>query len=90
MAFEKAVSWPAFWLYTPKPDEGPGQARAEIDVIEAYGDNDYDGYHMAAHRRSLESNVSKGNYSGLSSNRTWRFGAGMTCSTVSSTATAAS
>lgn len=67
MAFEKAVSWPAFWLYTPQPDEGPGQARAEIDIIEAYGDNDYDGYHMTVHRRSLESNVSKGNYSGLSS-----------------------
>jgi beta-glucanase (GH16 family) len=67
MAFEKAVSWPAFWLYTPKPDEGPDQARAEIDVIEAYGDADYDGYHMAVHRHSLESNVSKGNYSGLSS-----------------------
>ena len=67
MAFEKAVSWPAFWLYTPQPDEGPGQARAEIDVIEAYGDSDYDGYHMAVHRNSLESNVSKGNYSGLSS-----------------------
>ena len=54
MAFEKAVSWPAFWLYTPQPDEGPGQARAEIDVIEAYGDNDYDGYHMAVHRRALD------------------------------------
>jgi beta-glucanase (GH16 family) len=67
MAFEKAVSWPAFWLYTPKPYEGPDQARAEIDVIEAYGNADYDGYHMAVHRHSLESNVSKGNYSGLSS-----------------------
>jgi hypothetical protein len=67
MAFDKAVSWPAFWLYTPKPDEGPDQARAEIDVIEAYGDNDYDGYHMAVHRRSSAGNVSKGNYSGLSS-----------------------
>jgi hypothetical protein len=67
MAFQKAVSWPAFWLYTPKPDEGPDQARAEIDVVEAYGDADYDGYHMAVHRHSLDSNVSKGNYSGLSS-----------------------
>ena len=67
MAFEKAVSWPAFWLYTPQTDEGPGQARAEIDVIEAYGDNDYDGYHMAVHRRDLQSHVYKGNYSGLSS-----------------------
>jgi hypothetical protein len=67
MAFDKAVSWPAFWLYTPKPDEGPGQARAEIDVVEAYGDNDYDGYHMTVHRRSLSGNVTKGNYSGLSS-----------------------
>jgi beta-glucanase (GH16 family) len=67
MAFQKAVSWPAFWLYTPKAYEGPDQARAEIDVIEAYGDNDYDGYHMAVHRHSLESNFSKGNYSGLSS-----------------------
>jgi beta-glucanase (GH16 family) len=67
MAFEKAVSWPAFWLYTPKAYEGPDQARAEIDVIEAYGDGDYDGYHMAVHRHSLESNVTKGNYSGLSS-----------------------
>ena len=55
MAFEKAVSWPAFWLYTPQTYEGPAQARAEIDVIEAYGDNDYDGYHMAVHRRALES-----------------------------------
>jgi hypothetical protein len=67
MAFEKAVSWPAFWLYTPKPDEGPDQARAEIDVVEAYGDNDYDGYHMTVHRRASTGNVSKGNYSGLSS-----------------------
>jgi beta-glucanase (GH16 family) len=67
MAFERAVSWPAFWLYTPKAYEGPDQERAEIDVIEAYGDNDYDGYHMAVHRHSLESNVTKGNYSGLSS-----------------------
>ena len=66
MAFQKAVSWPAFWLYTPKPDEGPGQARAEIDVIEAYGDNDYDGYHMAVHRRNVESHVRKSNYVGLS------------------------
>jgi beta-glucanase (GH16 family) len=67
MAFEKAVSWPAFWLYTPKAYEGPAQERAEIDVIEAYGDADYDGYHMAVHRHSLESDVHKGNYSGLSS-----------------------
>jgi Ca2+-binding RTX toxin-like protein len=67
MAFEKAVSWPAFWLYTPKPDEGPDQARAEIDVVEAYGDADYDGYHMTVHRHSSSGNDSKGNYSGLSS-----------------------
>ena len=67
MAFEKAVSWPAFWLYTPKAYEGPGQARAEIDVIEAYGDNDYDGYHMAVHSLSLDSKIHKGNYSGLAS-----------------------
>jgi beta-glucanase (GH16 family) len=66
MAFEKAVSWPAFWLYTPQPDEGPGQARAEIDVVEAYGDNDYDGYHMAAHSKALQSHLYKGNYIGLS------------------------
>ena len=67
MAFQRAVSWPAFWLYTPKPFEGPGQARAEIDVIEAYGDQDYDGYHMAVHRHSQSGSISKGNYSGLSS-----------------------
>jgi Glycosyl hydrolases family 16/RTX calcium-binding nonapeptide repeat (4 copies) len=67
MAFQKAVSWPAFWLYTPKTYEDSAQSRAEIDVIEAYGDGDYDGYHMAVHRHSLESNISKGNYSGLSS-----------------------
>jgi len=67
MGFEKAVSWPAFWLYTPQPDEGPGQARAEIDVIEAYGDNDYDGYHMTVHRRSLDSQIHRSNYSSLSS-----------------------
>ena len=67
MAFQKAVSWPAFWLYTPKPYEGPDESRAEIDVIEAYGDNDYDGYHMAVHRYSGASNVTRSNYSGLSS-----------------------
>jgi Glycosyl hydrolases family 16/RTX calcium-binding nonapeptide repeat (4 copies) len=67
MAFQRAVSWPAFWLYTPQPDEGPDQARAEIDVIEAYGDNDYDGYHMAAHRRTFDSHIQRSNYSGLSS-----------------------
>jgi beta-glucanase (GH16 family) len=67
MAFDKAVSWPAFWLYTPKSYEDENQTRAEIDVIEAYGDADYDGYHMAVHRYSLQSNVHKGNYSGLSS-----------------------
>jgi hypothetical protein len=67
MAFQKAVSWPAFWLYTPKPYEGPDQARAEIDVVEAYGDSDYDGYHMAVHRHSSTGSISKGNYSGLSS-----------------------
>jgi beta-glucanase (GH16 family) len=66
MAFEKAVSWPAFWLYTPQPNEGPAHERAEIDVIEAYGDNDYDGYHMAVHRRALGSAVYKSNYVGLS------------------------
>ena len=67
MAFQKAVSWPAFWLYTPKPDEGPDQGRAEIDVVEAYGDSDYDGYHMAVHRHASTGNDSAGNYSGLSS-----------------------
>ena len=67
MAFEKAVSWPAFWLYTPKAYEGPGQARAEIDVIEAYGDNDYAGYHMTVHRRTRDSQIHRSNYSGLSS-----------------------
>jgi beta-glucanase (GH16 family) len=66
MAFQKAVSWPAFWLYTPQPDEGPDHARAEIDVIEAYGDNDYDGYHMDVHSRILESDRHKSNYIGLS------------------------
>jgi beta-glucanase (GH16 family) len=66
MAFEKAVSWPAFWLYTPQAYEGPGHARAEIDVIEAYGDNDYDGYHMAVHSRFLQSHLYKSNYVGLS------------------------
>jgi beta-glucanase (GH16 family) len=67
MAFQKAVSWPAFWLYTPKAYEGPAQERAEIDVIEAYGDADYDGYHMAVHRHALDAEIHRGNYSGLSS-----------------------
>jgi beta-glucanase (GH16 family) len=69
MAFQKAVSWPAFWLYTPKPYEDSDESRAEIDVIEAYGDNDYDGYHMAVHRYSRDSNINRSNYSGLSSTR---------------------
>jgi len=63
MAFQKAVSWPAFWLYSR---DASAQTRAEIDVIEAYGDNDYDGHHMSVHRHADRSDVYKSNYVGLS------------------------
>jgi beta-glucanase (GH16 family) len=67
MAFEKAVSWPAFWLYSRDAYNDSAQTRAEIDVIEAYGDNDYDGYHMTVHRHAAHRpDVYKSNYVGLS------------------------
>jgi beta-glucanase (GH16 family) len=67
MAFQRAVSWPAFWLYSRDAYDDSAQTRAEIDVIEAYGDNDYDGYHMSVHRHAAQgSDVYKSNYVGLS------------------------
>ncbi len=63
MAFQKAVSWPAFWLYSQDPS---APTRSEIDVVEAYGDNDYDGYHMTVHRHTDTSDDHKSNYVGLS------------------------
>jgi len=42
-------SWPAFWLKTVNQFTDPSQTRAEIDVIEAYGDEDWSGYHAAVH-----------------------------------------
>jgi Ca2+-binding RTX toxin-like protein len=40
-----AGSWPAFWLLSADPTK----PRIEIDVVEAYGDNDLDGHHAAIH-----------------------------------------
>jgi beta-glucanase (GH16 family) len=36
-------TWPAFWLL------GLNEPRIEIDVVEAYGGNDWDGHHAALH-----------------------------------------
>jgi Ca2+-binding RTX toxin-like protein len=40
-----AGSWPAFWLLSSDPTK----PRVEIDVVEAYGRDDFDGHHAAVH-----------------------------------------
>lgn len=42
-------SWPAFWLKTVNEFKDRTETRGEIDVIEAYGGNDYDGHHQSIH-----------------------------------------
>jgi beta-glucanase (GH16 family) len=41
--------WPAFWLKTVNQFTDQSQTRAEIDIIEAYGANDWSGYHATVH-----------------------------------------
>lgn len=42
-------TWPAFWLKTVNEFFDTTTSRGELDVIEAYGDNDHDGYHGNVH-----------------------------------------
>jgi beta-glucanase (GH16 family) len=42
-------TWPAFWLKTVNQFTDRSQTRAEIDIIEAYGANDWSGYHATVH-----------------------------------------
>jgi len=73
MAFEKAIGWPAFWLYARKRYKDTAATLCEIDVVEAYGDNDYKGNHMTVWRHAayrpqpghLHKSVDKGNYVGM-------------------------
>jgi hypothetical protein len=44
-----ADTWPAFWLKSLSQLTDWSQTRAEIDIIEAYGGNDWSGYHAAVH-----------------------------------------
>lgn len=39
MAFNNAIGWPAFWLYSNYRYTDPLKTQIEIDVVEAYGDN---------------------------------------------------
>ncbi len=61
-----AGSWPAFWLLSTDSS----QQRVEIDVIEAYGENDHNGHHSTVHftptaDSSLTEKVVNGDYTGL-------------------------
>lgn len=77
MAFEKAIGWPAFWLYSQNRYKDTAATLCEIDVVEAYGDNDYDGNHMTVHRHAayrpqpghLQKSVYKSNYVGMTFSR---------------------
>jgi hypothetical protein len=42
-------TWPAFWLKTPNEFTDPTETRTEIDILEAYGDKDVQGYHSSVH-----------------------------------------
>jgi hypothetical protein len=56
-------TWPAFWLKTVNQFTDQSQTRAEIDIIEAYGANDWSGYHATVHlwpvRRPLPGQLRK-------------------------------
>jgi hypothetical protein len=75
MAFNKAVGWPAFWLYSQNHLTDTAATTCEIDVVEAYGDNDYAGHHMTVHRhnayrpqpRHLQADTYHGDYVGMAS-----------------------
>jgi len=42
-------TWPGFWLKTVNQFTDRSHTRAEIDIIEAYGGNDWSGYHATVH-----------------------------------------
>ena len=42
-------AWPAFWLKTGNQFTDRSETRAEIDIIEVYGANDWSGYHATVH-----------------------------------------
>lgn len=42
-------TWPGFWLKTVNQFTDRSRTRAEIDIIEAYGANDWSGYHATVH-----------------------------------------
>ena len=42
-------NWPAFWLKSVNEFTNPSEPRGELDVIEAYGGNDINGYHSSVH-----------------------------------------
>lgn len=49
-AFPKGLaSWPAFWLKTVNQFTEVKETRAEVDIIEGYGGNDYRGHHSSVH-----------------------------------------
>jgi hypothetical protein len=39
LAMNDAVGWPAFWLYSQHAFKDSSMSNAEIDIVEAYGDN---------------------------------------------------
>lgn len=73
MAFNKAVGWHAFWLYSQSRYTDTSATMCEIDVVEAYGDNDYKGNHHTVLRhpafrpqpRRLQHDKVKSNYVGM-------------------------
>jgi hypothetical protein len=49
-----APGWPAFWLYTPLDARDSAATKAEVDIVEAYGDRSpsVNELHIAGHRHA--------------------------------------
>jgi hypothetical protein len=57
-----AGTWPAFWLISQNNQTGE---RLEVDIVEAYGWEDFDGHHSTVHARNSDGSASSKDYTNI-------------------------